>query len=233
MAYVGITRAEKSFSSRARACARSLAAPPLTRHRDSFRRFRRNSWRMSDGRLCRRGFSELAAPARGAAAAAPPLRAAVPPAVVRLGHAVLLRTAKCWRGCAKPCGASKPAAFRAPQPAAGGAVPDYKASDKVSHGKWGVGTVVSVKGSGDDTELQIASPGACWPEAPACEVRSYYESVGASRIYPQLVEEEPVMSDHRGNENPHSRNQSSITIIIIRLINPRFPMPVGCALSIN
>lgn len=57
-----------------------------------------------------------------------------------------------------PAAAAKPPAFRAPQPAAGGAVPDYKASDKVSHGKWGVGTVVSVKGSGDDTELQIAFP---------------------------------------------------------------------------
>ncbi|MBP1965861.1 DNA helicase PcrA [Paenibacillus aceris] len=57
-----------------------------------------------------------------------------------------------------PAAAVKPPAFRAPQPAAGGAVPDYKASDKVSHGKWGIGTVVSVKGSGDDTELQIAFP---------------------------------------------------------------------------
>ncbi|WP_339170025.1 DNA helicase PcrA [Paenibacillus sp. FSL H7-0943] len=35
---------------------------------------------------------------------------------------------------------------------------DYKAGDKVSHGKWGTGTVVSVKGSGNDTELQIAFP---------------------------------------------------------------------------
>jgi DNA helicase-2/ATP-dependent DNA helicase PcrA len=57
-----------------------------------------------------------------------------------------------------PAAGAKPAAFRAPQPAAGGSVPDYKASDKVSHGKWGIGTVVSVKGSGDDTELQIAFP---------------------------------------------------------------------------
>ncbi|NOV00411.1 DNA helicase PcrA [Paenibacillus planticolens] len=57
-----------------------------------------------------------------------------------------------------PAAAARPPAFRAPQPAAGGAVPDYKAGDKVSHGKWGVGTVVSVKGSGDDTELQIAFP---------------------------------------------------------------------------
>ncbi|MFC5448720.1 DNA helicase PcrA [Paenibacillus aestuarii] len=63
-------------------------------------------------------------------------------------------------GAAAPSAAApaKPAAFRAPQPAAGGAVPDYKAGDKVSHGKWGTGTVVSVKGSGDDTELQIAFP---------------------------------------------------------------------------
>ncbi|MCL6601775.1 MAG: DNA helicase PcrA [Paenibacillus sp.] len=35
---------------------------------------------------------------------------------------------------------------------------DFIAGDKVSHGKWGVGTVVSVKGSGNDTELQIAFP---------------------------------------------------------------------------
>ncbi|MET3852830.1 DNA helicase PcrA [Paenibacillus sp. OAE614] len=33
-----------------------------------------------------------------------------------------------------------------------------KAGDKVSHGKWGIGTVVSVKGTGNDTELQIAFP---------------------------------------------------------------------------
>lgn len=35
---------------------------------------------------------------------------------------------------------------------------DYKAGDKVSHGKWGTGTVVAVKGTGNDTELQIAFP---------------------------------------------------------------------------
>ncbi|MCL6457422.1 MAG: DNA helicase PcrA [Gorillibacterium sp.] len=35
---------------------------------------------------------------------------------------------------------------------------DYKAGDKVSHNKWGIGTVASVKGTGDDTELQIAFP---------------------------------------------------------------------------
>lgn len=32
------------------------------------------------------------------------------------------------------------------------------AGDKVQHAKWGIGTVVAVKGSGSDTELQIAFP---------------------------------------------------------------------------
>lgn len=42
---------------------------------------------------------------------------------------------------------------------AGGSRPlDYAVGDKVSHGKWGTGVVVAVKGSGDDTELQIAFP---------------------------------------------------------------------------
>lgn len=45
-------------------------------------------------------------------------------------------------------------ASRAPGAAAG----EFKAGDKVSHGKWGIGTIVAVKGSGNDTELQIAFP---------------------------------------------------------------------------
>ncbi|GIQ70021.1 ATP-dependent DNA helicase PcrA [Xylanibacillus composti] len=35
---------------------------------------------------------------------------------------------------------------------------NFAVGDKVSHNKWGTGTVVSMKGSGDDTELQIAFP---------------------------------------------------------------------------
>ncbi|WP_166246357.1 DNA helicase PcrA [Paenibacillus turpanensis] len=53
-----------------------------------------------------------------------------------------------------PAARSIPAAV---QPA-GGAVPVYAAGDKVAHGKWGTGTVVAVKGAGDDQELQIAFP---------------------------------------------------------------------------
>ncbi|XEC95430.1 DNA helicase PcrA [Paenibacillus tarimensis] len=40
---------------------------------------------------------------------------------------------------------------------AGGA-PDFAAGDKVAHAKWGTGTVVAVKGQGNDMELQIAFP---------------------------------------------------------------------------
>lgn len=35
---------------------------------------------------------------------------------------------------------------------------DFKPGDKVKHNKWGIGTVVSVKGTGDDMELNIAFP---------------------------------------------------------------------------
>ncbi len=35
---------------------------------------------------------------------------------------------------------------------------DWKVGDKAAHKKWGTGTVVSVKGSGDSVELDIAFP---------------------------------------------------------------------------
>ncbi|QDY84351.1 DNA helicase PcrA [Paenibacillus polymyxa] len=34
----------------------------------------------------------------------------------------------------------------------------FTAGDKVQHGKWGIGTIVAVKGTGNDMELQIAFP---------------------------------------------------------------------------
>ncbi|AZU60219.1 DNA helicase PcrA [Neobacillus mesonae] len=55
-----------------------------------------------------------------------------------------------------------PAAPRKPvmRPAAsgGGEDADWKVGDKAEHGKWGIGTVVSVKGQGESTELDIAFP---------------------------------------------------------------------------
>ena len=49
------------------------------------------------------------------------------------------------------------------KPAAGVIRPDmnvaWRVGDKARHGKWGVGTVVSVKGEGEEVQLQIAFPG--------------------------------------------------------------------------
>ncbi|CRF28709.1 ATP-dependent DNA helicase II UvrD1 [Mycobacterium tuberculosis] len=83
-------------------------------------------------------------------------------------------TATAWGGGERRFGSTS-AAGRAPvssrgggAPAAGGAVSgagasapkavDFAMGDKVSHGKWGTGVVVAIKGSGEDTELQIAFP---------------------------------------------------------------------------
>lgn len=49
----------------------------------------------------------------------------------------------------------------APAPAAErpAARQDWRVGDKAQHSKWGIGTVVGVRGSGDDLELQVAFPG--------------------------------------------------------------------------
>ncbi|MFC4734956.1 DNA helicase PcrA [Bacillus daqingensis] len=55
--------------------------------------------------------------------------------------------------------APKPRKPARPQPAAtGGSSFSWSVGDKAAHKKWGTGTVVSLKGSGDDVELDIAFP---------------------------------------------------------------------------
>lgn len=66
-------------------------------------------------------------------------------------------------GAAPGSAAGGPAAAALPPrrsvAAAGGANPaDFRMGDKVTHNKWGTGVIVAVKGTGDDTELQIAFP---------------------------------------------------------------------------
>ncbi|GIP55860.1 DNA helicase PcrA [Paenibacillus vini] len=51
-----------------------------------------------------------------------------------------------------------PSTARKSTPGAGSSGDGFSAGDKVSHGKWGIGTVVAIKGSGNDMELQIAFP---------------------------------------------------------------------------
>jgi DNA helicase-2/ATP-dependent DNA helicase PcrA len=52
----------------------------------------------------------------------------------------------------------QPAGGAMPRAGSGAGAVSWQSGDKVSHAKWGIGTVVSVKGSGDDQELQIAFP---------------------------------------------------------------------------
>jgi DNA helicase II / ATP-dependent DNA helicase PcrA len=55
-----------------------------------------------------------------------------------------------------PAAARKP--VMRPVSAASGDEMGWKVGDKAQHGKWGIGTVVSVKGQGEGTELDIAFP---------------------------------------------------------------------------
>lgn len=62
-----------------------------------------------------------------------------------------------------PLKEQRAASIQQPIPVGAAIRPDssaiWRAGDKAQHGKWGVGTVVSVKGSGEEVELQIAFPG--------------------------------------------------------------------------
>ena len=55
-------------------------------------------------------------------------------------------------GGAQKSSASSTPANATPKPT------DLRVGDKVSHAKWGIGTIVSLRGEGDDQELQIAFP---------------------------------------------------------------------------
>lgn len=52
----------------------------------------------------------------------------------------------------------RPGVVRPAATATGGDTIGWKVGDKAEHGKWGIGTVVSVKGQGEGTELDIAFP---------------------------------------------------------------------------
>ncbi|TKC14799.1 DNA helicase PcrA [Robertmurraya kyonggiensis] len=55
-------------------------------------------------------------------------------------------------------GVTRPAVTRPVANSTGGDALGWKVGDKAQHGKWGVGTVVSVKGDGESMELDIAFP---------------------------------------------------------------------------
>ncbi|MFF2912150.1 DNA helicase PcrA [Paenibacillus sp. NPDC057934] len=162
LAYVGITRAEKQlFLSCARVrtlFGRTTANPPsrfLEEIPEELKedtapahdRFRRGGSEVG-GAYGGRGFASGGRGnfgGRGGAAGSTPNAA---------GFGGSTATAAAGQGrVSVTSGGAKPAAG-----AGSSASADFKAGDKVSHGKWGIGTIVSVKGTGNDTELQIAFP---------------------------------------------------------------------------
>ena len=62
------------------------------------------------------------------------------------------------RPAARPAFPQRGAVARPVAAASGGEEIGWKVGDKAQHGKWGTGTVVSVKGSGEGIELDIAFP---------------------------------------------------------------------------
>lgn len=54
---------------------------------------------------------------------------------------------------------STPPVMRAPLSPASACAGTWKVADKAKHAKWGIGTVVEVRGTGDNLELRIAFPG--------------------------------------------------------------------------
>ena len=59
----------------------------------------------------------------------------------------------------------------------------WKVGDKAEHGKWGIGTVVSVKGEGEGTELDIAFPSPIGIKrllAKFAPIKQGNKSIGAS-----------------------------------------------------
>ncbi|GIP47359.1 ATP-dependent DNA helicase PcrA [compost metagenome] len=164
LAYVGITRAEeKLFLSCAQMrtlFGRTTANPPSRFLEEIPEELKEDGGRVPRDRYGRgagaggaysgRGFSgagggNFGRPATDAAGGPGARSAAAPSGPAGRGTAAPMRSGVTVTG-----GAASAAAKTAPG--------DFSAGDKVAHAKWGVGTVVAIKGSGNDTELQIAFP---------------------------------------------------------------------------
>jgi DNA helicase-2/ATP-dependent DNA helicase PcrA len=165
LAYVGITRAEeKLFLSCAQMrtlFGRTTANPPSRFLDEIPEELKEDGGRVPRDRYGRgagvggaysgRGFSSAGGgnfgrPVTDAAGGPWGRSAAAPGGPAGRGTAAPMRSGVTVTGG----GASGAAAKTAPG--------DFSAGDKVAHAKWGVGTVVAIKGTGNDMELQIAFP---------------------------------------------------------------------------
>ena len=165
LAYVGITRAEEklylSCAQMRTLFGRTTANPPSRFLDEIPEELKEDGGRVPRDRYGRgagvggaysgRGFSSAGGgnfgrPATDAAGGSWGRSTAAPSGPAGRGTAAPMRSGVTVTGG----GASRGAAKTAPG--------DFSAGDKVAHAKWGVGTVVAIKGTGNDTELQIAFP---------------------------------------------------------------------------
>ncbi|CAM4480617.1 DNA helicase PcrA [Paenibacillus phoenicis] len=165
LAYVGITRAEEklylSCAQMRTLFGRTTANPPSRFLDEIPEELKEDGGRVPRDRYGRgagvggaysgRGFSSAGGgnfgrPVTDAAGGPWGRSAAAPSGPAGRGTAAPMRSGVTVTGG----GASGAAAKTAPG--------DFSAGDKVAHAKWGVGTVVAIKGTGNDTELQIAFP---------------------------------------------------------------------------
>lgn len=152
LAYVGITRAEQRLFL---TCARMRTLFGRTGMNMPSRFLEEIPESVRETASAAGGFARVAArpatPGRTPAYGAPSAAGRFPGAA---GSGVRVSTPLDAARAARP---GSPAAAGASGSAA--AEPgDYAAGDRVAHGKWGEGVVVSVKGSGKDMELQVAFP---------------------------------------------------------------------------
>ena len=161
LAYVGITRAEKRLYL---TCARmrtlfgrtssNMPSRFLGEIPDSVKAGGSPA-RMGGGRYGGGAASQSAAGSAGYTPSFGVSRAGARPPAMAGGRAAAPSGGGGGVRVSTPMDAARAAGGSAPP---GGAPDGYAAGDRVAHGKWGEGTVVAVKGTGKDMELQIAFP---------------------------------------------------------------------------
>lgn len=169
LAYVGITRAEKQLfltCARTRTLfGRTNSSPPSRFLKEIPEELKEDASPSGGMRFAGGGFDRYGRQAsaasyggRGLGAAGGPAPGAITPGGPLPGSRGLGAQQRPSGGTAAGAGRVSVSSPLEQARKAGAGDASFKAGDKVSHAKWGVGVIVSVKGEGTDTELQIAFP---------------------------------------------------------------------------
>jgi DNA helicase-2/ATP-dependent DNA helicase PcrA len=163
LAYVGITRAEKILHLTCAAVRMQFGRTMSNKPSRFLDEISDNLLEKHTSRSARQ--FESAPRMRGKSEAATGMFGAVPAKPVTPSNVAQARSAGLFgdtlptfggAGYKTPSSVSKPST--ASSGASSGGLGDVRSGDKVQHAKWGIGTIVSTKGEGDDQELQVAFP---------------------------------------------------------------------------